>query len=121
MRQKLTGDFLQVAAPALLPVGFLVSGALSATTTPLRSSLFLTAIAWGLIAIHLTCQTGFRALLKDDRTQIRKLCWITGLALSLAQICERVAADREGVWWTRVSRLVPLNSYKRQPNTKFFK
>jgi hypothetical protein len=103
MRPELATVLLRVAAPASLPIGLLVSGTLSAVVTRSQSSLFVTAIAWGLVALYQSYTTGFRFRLRDGQSGTRKLCWITGLVFALAQICERVAADGEGVWWTRVS------------------
>jgi len=100
MRLKLSYGPLRSLAPVILPLGLLASGALSATVTPLRSSLLVTAFAWGIVAVFLGLKIGFRSVLKDGGT--RKISLLAGLMFALGRICERIAGDRMGLWRSSV-------------------
>jgi hypothetical protein len=103
MRLKLTLGPLGFLAPFVLPLGLFTSGTLSAIVTPLRSSLLLTALAWGLVAVYLGVKIGFRSVVKDAKS--RKICLFAGLMFALGRVCERIAADRVGIWRANVSAI----------------
>lgn len=86
-------------SPFLLPAAFLVVSIISTTNTPVQHSLLITSISWGLIWIFSIARAGLYS--GFDNTIRKKFSWAAGGLFALAQICERAARDREGIWWTK--------------------
>ena len=97
-------------SPFLLPAAFLVVSIISTINTPVQHSLLITSISWGLIWIFSIARAGIYS--GFDNAIRKKFSWSAGGLFALAQICERAARDREGIWWTKVGEPnVPLENY----------
>lgn len=97
-------------SPFLLPAAFLVVSIISTINTPVQHSLLITSISWGLIWIFSIARAGLYS--GFDNTIRKKFSWAAGGLFALAQICERAARDREGIWWTKVGECnAPLENY----------
>src|ERR1700761_1643084 len=88
-------------SPFLLPAALLIASIISTINTPVQHSLLITSISWGLVWIFSVVRAGIYSGL--DNTIRTKFCWAVGGLLALAQIYERAARDREGIWWTKVT------------------
>ncbi|KAF2433203.1 hypothetical protein EJ08DRAFT_94873 [Tothia fuscella] len=97
---------LQLSGP-VLPIALLVTSTLSSSTTPYRHSLFANAIAWLVICVGFGVKLGVKIGAGSARK--RRLSWLAGLLYALALVCDRAAADQEGVWWSKA--LLPLAVY----------
>src|ERR1700742_1966813 len=86
-------------APVLLPIALLIACTLSDITTPVTHSLFVNSIAWLVVSICYGARVGLQ--IKSGITRKRKLSWLAGFLYALAQVCERAAADRDGLWWAK--------------------
>ncbi|KAF2503298.1 hypothetical protein BU16DRAFT_521883 [Lophium mytilinum] len=86
-------------AHLFLPCVFLAASVSTAVNTPERHSLLITSISWALVWIFSIIRAGVLAGL--DNVKRRKSCWAAGALLALAQICDRAARDREGMWWAQ--------------------
>jgi hypothetical protein len=109
---SLAKQHVQEATPALLPVALVIFYTLSATKTPFHHSLFAKSIAWLLVCIYHGARLRLRAGAGDARK--RTLSWLAGLLYALAQVCDRAAAENEGVWWAKV-RYIPVFKDLRLP------
>ncbi|OCL06419.1 glycosyltransferase family 90 protein [Glonium stellatum] len=83
----------------LLPTAFLGVSIISTINTPVQHSLLITSISWALVWIFGIIRAGIYSGL--DNTIRKKFSWAAGALFALAQICERAARDREGIWWTK--------------------
>ncbi|KAF2183223.1 glycosyltransferase family 90 protein [Zopfia rhizophila CBS 207.26] len=101
----------------LLPVLLLVLATVATVHTPIQHSLLITAVSWALIWIP----TIFRAgLWSSNGSNTRKTAsWVAGGFLALAQICDRAARDKEGIWSTKA--LLPLLVVVIPENELWFK
>src|ERR1700712_1511832 len=97
---QLAQQHVQRFWPALFPISLVITSTLSAVTTPERHSLFVNSIAWFAVAIYYGVRVGIR--FGQGSVYKRRLSWLSGFLYALAQVCERAAADREGLWWTHV-------------------
>ncbi|KAH7135106.1 hypothetical protein B0J11DRAFT_152762 [Dendryphion nanum] len=80
----------------LLPLLFAILGPIATAHTPTRHSLLVHAVSWALIWIPTLFRTGFWS---EDASRSRKITsWLAGACIALAQICDRAASDKEGVW-----------------------
>lgn len=86
----------------LLPAALLLTTSLSISYTPTRHSLLLSSISWAITCVYISFQAGVRAAQGDVRR--RQLSWIGGCCHGFAEVCERAACDRDGIWWTKVAR-----------------
>ncbi|KAF1996507.1 glycosyltransferase family 90 protein [Amniculicola lignicola CBS 123094] len=87
----------------LVPVLLVVLASISNIDVPVQHSLLVSTVSWALIWIpSLVC-----AGISGGSSRSRKTTsWAAGGFLGLAQICDRVACDKEGTWSTK--GLLPL-------------
>ncbi|KAF2463283.1 uncharacterized protein BDR25DRAFT_337944 [Lindgomyces ingoldianus] len=72
--------------------------------TPVQHSLLVTAVSWALIWIPAVCRAGLGA--SGSGGSKKATSWAAGGFLAFAQICDRAACDKEGIWSTKA--LLPL-------------
>ncbi|OCK82238.1 glycosyltransferase family 90 protein [Lepidopterella palustris CBS 459.81] len=86
---------------------FIIASIVSTINTPVQHSLLITSISWALVWIASVLRAGIYS--GGDNTTRKKFSWIAGCLLALAQICERAARDKEGIWLTKA--LLPALVY----------
>jgi hypothetical protein len=109
----LVKQHVQEATPAILPVALVVLSSLSATKTAFHRSLFANSIAWLLVCAYHGARLGKNAGADADDARRRRLSWLAGLLYALAQVCDRAAADNEGIWWTKVGYMLVCEAATR--------
>lgn len=89
--------------PWTLPAALLLLSTISQIQTPETQSLLAGSVSWAFVLVQSSLRVGFLA--KSDQIRRKRLCWAAGGLFALAQVCERAALDREGIW--RAKALLP--------------
>ncbi|KAJ4362025.1 hypothetical protein N0V83_010966 [Neocucurbitaria cava] len=87
----------------LAPLLFSTLAAVANVHTPVQHALLVTAVSWLLIWILLIFRVG---VYSKGGSGKRRTTWLAGAFLSISQICDRAACDKEGIWATKA--LLPL-------------
>jgi hypothetical protein len=85
----------------LAPVLFSIFAAIANVSEPVQHSLLIRAVTWALIWLLAAFRAG---IWTSSSAKRRKTSWLAGGCLAFAQICDRAACDREGVWATKVNK-----------------
>jgi hypothetical protein len=81
------------------PLLFSTFAAIANVSEPIQHALLIRAVAWALLWILAVFKAG---IWSSSSAKRRKTTWLAGACLAFAQICDRAACDREGVWATKV-------------------
>tara|TARA_R110002003_G_scaffold1005_6_gene22019 strand:+ start:8938 stop:9264 length:327 start_codon:yes stop_codon:yes gene_type:complete len=82
-----------------VPLLFGVFGALTNVHEPVQYSLLIATVSWAIIWLPTLFKVG---VLSNTSKKRRRTSWLTGAVLAFAQICERAACDKEGIWLSKV-------------------
>ncbi|KAF1971988.1 hypothetical protein BU23DRAFT_590333 [Bimuria novae-zelandiae CBS 107.79] len=80
-----------------VPLLFTVLAATANVHGPVRHQLLITSVSWVAVCVFALLRAGIRT---PDAVQ-QRTSWLAGGFLALAQICDRAACDKEGIWATK--------------------
>ncbi|KAF2791010.1 glycosyltransferase family 90 protein [Melanomma pulvis-pyrius CBS 109.77] len=87
-----------------VPLLFLVCVTAAQVHGPVQHSLLVAAVSWALIWVLAIFRAGVWS--SSGNRSRKTTSWLAGGLLALAQICDRAACDKEGIWSTK--GLLPL-------------
>ncbi|KAH7082135.1 hypothetical protein FB567DRAFT_561994 [Paraphoma chrysanthemicola] len=78
-----------------VPLLFTITSAVANVHEPVQYSLLIAAASWATIWVSTLLRVGIRSHPTKKR---RWTGWVAGACLAFAQICDRAACDKEGIW-----------------------